>query len=242
MKRPHAVAQAERLYAILPSLYPREHRTHYHTLMLQTFRDQYEDCLQTQGHIGVAFWLDVIADTITSILHEQFATLQGGGRTMRAYLPGLVTGIMLSVAAVLANVVFPSHQSDDQYGMLFLVVYLGLFVLFGIGGYLASKDTRSLKRGALGGAVTALLSVGVLMLTFIVLDQLFRDIVSQQPDKLWGFHHQQTFHTMREYVDDGDRRGVMFVFPTVMLLGAAFGVLGAAARKLLWIRRPHSLG
>src|SRR5262245_3921774 len=240
MKRPDAVTQAERLYAILLRFYPRGHREHYHALMLQTYRDQYNDYLQTQGHIGVPFWLDVIADTITSILHEQFATVEGGGRTMRAYLPGLVTGIMLSVAAVLANVVFPSHESDDQYGMLFLVVYLGLFVLFGIGGYLASKDTRSLKRGALGGAVTALLSVGVLMLTFIVIDQLFLDIVSQQPDKLWGFQHQRTFHTMREYVDDGDRRGVLFVFPMVMLLGATFGTLGACIRKLTLPWRSHS--
>ena len=160
---------------------------------------------------------------------------------MRTYLPGLATGVILSVAAVLANVVFPSHESDDQYGMLFLVVYLGLFVLFGIGGYLASKDSASLRRGAIGGAVTALLSVGLMMLTFIVIDQLFLEIVSQQPDKLWGFQHQHTFRTMREYVDDGDRRGVMFVLPTVMLFGAVFGVLGASARKLPWVRRPHSL-
>jgi len=161
---------------------------------------------------------------------------------MRNYLPGLVTGIILSIAAVLANVVFPSHESDDEYGMLYIVVYLGLFLLFGIGGYFASKNSAGLKRSAIGGAVTALLSVGLMMLTFIMIDQLLLDIVSQQPDKLWGFQHQHTFHTMREYVDDGDRRGVMFVFPTVTLLGAVFGALGASARKLPWIRRPHSVG
>jgi hypothetical protein len=75
------------------------------------------------------------------------------------------------------------------------------------------------------------------MLTFTIMDNLFLDIVSQQPDKLWGFQHQQTFHTMRDYVNDGLLRGALFVLPVMTLLGAGWGTIGASVRKL---RLRHS--
>src|SRR5262249_9609204 len=154
-------------------------------------------------------WLAVVGDAVTTIPREHLAALKGGERTMNKYVFGLGLGILLSVGVVLTNVVFPDQESDSEYGLLYAIGYLGLFVLFGVGRYLASKRTTSLQSGAIGGAVTALLSIGLTMLTFIIIDNLFLDIVSQQPDKIWGFQHQQTFSTMREYINDGLLRGVV---------------------------------
>jgi MFS family permease len=187
-----------------------------------------------EGKAGLIFWLGVVGDVVTSIPYEHLAHLKGGEQTMNKYVFGLALGIVMSVAVILTNVVFPNEESDSEYGLLYAVVYLGLLALFGVGGYLASKSTHSLRSGAVGGAVTALLSIGLTMLTFIIIDNLFLDIVSQQPDKLWGFQHQQTFHTMRGYVNDGLLRGVLYVLPVMTLLGALLGTIGASVRKL-WL-------
>ncbi len=227
---------AFRVYALLLRCYPRAYQAAFGAQMRQTFKDQYTDTVAQAGHAGLIFWLGVVGDVVTSILDEHLAHLKGGERIMNKYAFGLALGSVMSVAVIVTNVVFPSHESDDEYGLLYAIGYLGLFALFSVGGYLASKRTNSLRSGAVGGVVTALLSIGLTMLTFIIIDNLFLDIVSQQPDKLWGFQHQQTFHTMRAYVNDGLLRGVLFVLPVMALLGAVLGIIGASVRKL-WVRQ-----
>ena len=98
-----------------------------------------------------------------------------------------------------------------------------------------------MKSGVVGGAVTAFLSIALTMLTFIVIDNLFLDIVSQQPEKIWGFQHQQTFHTMRDYVNNGLLTGVLFALPVGTLFGALFGAIGAGVGRLTSSMRIHSL-
>lgn len=226
------VRTALRVYTLLVHLYPRAYQAAFGAQMLQTFKDQYTDMVVRERNAGLIFWLGVLSDAVTSIPGEHLAHLKGGERSMNTYRFGLALGIVMSLAVIMTNVVFPSQESDSEYGLLYALVYLGLFALFSVGGYLASKSTHSLRSGAIGGAVTALLSIGLTMLTFTIIDNLFLDIVSQQPDKLWGFQHQQTFHTMREYVNDGLLRGVLFVLPVMTLLGALLGTIGASVRKL----------
>ena len=151
---------------------------------------------------------------------------------MNKYALGLGLGIIMSVTVVLTNVVFPTQDSDSEYQMLYVITFLGLFFLFGVGGYLASKSTGSLQSGAVGGAITAFLSIGLTMLTFIIIDNLFLGIVSQQPDKTWGFQHQQEFHTMRDYVNHGLLTGVASVLPGITILGGLLGAIGAGIRRL----------
>jgi len=234
------ILKAERMYAFLLALYPSAHQRQYRALMLQTFRDHYRDYLESQGTIGLHFWRDVISDEITSILREHLAAMQGGERAMNKYMLGLVLGIMLSVAVVLTNVVFPGRESDAEYGVPYPIFFLGLFFLFGVGGYFASKAPKRMQSGAVGGAVTAFLSIGLTMLTFIMIDNLFLDIVSQQPEKIWGFQHQQAFHTMRAYVNDGLLRGVLIGLPIGTLFGALLGAIGGGVRALTLSIRAHS--
>src|SRR5690349_7255018 len=129
--------------------------------MLQTFKDQYTDVVAREGNAGLVFWLGVVGDAVTSILGEHLAHLKAGKRSRNTYGFGLALGIVMSLAVIMTNVVFPSQESDSEYGLLYALVYLGLFALFSVGGYLASKSTQSLRSGAVGGAVTALLSIGL---------------------------------------------------------------------------------
>jgi hypothetical protein len=149
---------------------------------------------------------------------------------LKSSLFGLVLGVILMVVIVWSNVIVPSHESDDEYGAWYLAFYLGLFVYFGIAGSLASGRRRpTFGRSALTGAATALLSVGIALLTFIVIDNLFLDIVMTQPDKMAGFANSG-LSDARDYVNQGNLLAVVIALPVTMLIGAAFGALGGAIR------------
>jgi hypothetical protein len=131
-------------------------------------------------------------------------------------------GALLSVIVVLTNVVFPSpNESDDEYTGWYIVLYLGLFLLF-----------------AIGGAVTALIIVGVIMLTFAVIDNVFLDIVSQQIDKINAFHAQTTFTTMRDFMNSGLLLGTVVILPVVAVVDAALGAFASLLRRHLTSTAP----
>ena len=150
------------------------------------------------------------------------------------YSYGVLLGLGMSAAIILTNVVFPSNKSDD--GLINMFAFLLLFLLFAVGGYIAGKNTNSIKKGAIGGGITAIISVGMTMLTFFVIDNLFLDIVSKQPDKIWAFNHQTTYTDMRDFINYGLLKGLIFVLPVITLLGAVFGTIGAAIARRFSLR------
>ena len=152
-----------------------------------------------------------------------------------------VIGALFSVGVVLTNVVFPTpNESDDEYGAWYLVLYLALFALFGIGGLIASRRTQPARTGAIGGAVSALIIVGMILLTFVVVDNVFLDIVSQQIDKINAFHNQSTYTNMRDYINGSLVAGLSFGLIGAVVFGGLFGLMGGAARSLLTTRRATS--
>ncbi len=150
--------------------------------------------------------------------------------------PGVFFGLLLGVLAigtiVWTNVLFPTFESDSEYQTTYALAFIALFLFFALVGVLASRKTNRLLSGTWAGAITSLLGVGIAMLTFVVIDNLFLDIVSHQADKISGFQHS-TFHTMRDYINAGLLSGVIVVLPVMAAVGAACGTLGAALRKLL---------
>ena len=145
---------------------------------------------------------------------------------LNEYRFGIIIGILISFGVVLTNVVFPSNKSDD--GWTVLVVYLGLFALFMVGGYIGSRGSKSILKGAKGGAITALISIGMTMITFAVIDNIFIEIVSKQPDKIAAFTGQTDYNNMRDFINSGLLRGVLTALPVITILGAAFGAIGSA--------------
>jgi hypothetical protein len=143
-------------------------------------------------------------------------------------------GVLLSGLVVLTNVVFPTpSESDDEYAGWYIVLYLGLFLLFAIGGTINAERARPLRSGAIGGAATALIIVGMIMLTFAVVDNVFLDIVSQQIDKITTFRNQTTYTSMRDFINSGLLQGAFVALPFGALVGGVLGALASLARRRL---------
>jgi len=213
--------RAERIYAILLRLYPRGHRRAYGPLMRQTFRDAVREALATSGSLGIAFWLEVLADVVCSVWRERRSTGEGGLRVSLNWIGkyfGVVAGLLLGglaiVGIVVSNVVFPSMESDGEYTAVYLVGYAAILVVFAVIGFVA-----------------ALLATAIGLATFFVVDNLFLYIVGQQVDKIQGLQNS-AFRTMRDYVNAGLLH-TLILLPLLGAAGAASGAVGATARKRL---------
>jgi hypothetical protein len=142
-----------------------------------------------------------------------------------------VIGALFSIGVVLTNVVFPNlNESDDEYTAWYLVLYLALFALFAVGGIIASRRAQPARTGAIGGAVSALIIVGMILLTFILVDNVFLDIVSQQIDKINAFHQQTTYTNMRDFINSGLLAGLPFALIVGGAIGGALGAVGGTVR------------
>jgi hypothetical protein len=150
---------------------------------------------------------------------------------------GLALSAVLMGGVVWSNVVVPSHESDDEYGVWYLVFYVGLLVYFFVAGLVVAGRPASVVRGAVTGAVTALLVALLTLVTFAVIDNLFLDVVMQQPDKAYSFAHSG-MTSQRDFVNSGLVQGLVFVPLVLGGFGAAFGALGGAVRGSLERRGP----
>ena len=154
---------------------------------------------------------------------------------------GLLLGGLATVVIVLSNVVLPSMTrigSDSAYAAVYLVAYPAIFVVFAVIGFVASGTPSRIGAGARAGAVAALLATAIGLATFFVVDNLFLAIVGQQVDKIQGFQNSP-FRTMREYINVSLAH-TLILLPLSSAAGAAFGAVGAAARKRLGGYAPAS--
>jgi hypothetical protein len=236
--RRHGASQtsAERVYALLLLLYPRGHRHEFGPLMVQTFRDQVRDALAGAGCLGIGFWLAVLADAVHSAWRERRSTVEGMVqmnwiKQHVGIFAGLLLGGLAIAVIVLSNVVFPSTESDSEYAAVYLLGYVAIMVVFAVIGFVAGGTPSRIGAGARAGAVAALLATAISLATFFVVDNLFLAIVSQQVDKIQGFHNSP-YPTMREYVNVG-LLYTLILLPLSLAAGAVFGAAGAAARKHL---------
>lgn len=166
--------------------------------------------------------LSIVCSTRRTAVTSIWRSLPG---PLRISAFGLALGVAGVVAIVWSNVVAPSHESDGEYGAWYLVGYLGLFAYFGLSGFLAARGGSSIGGATLTGSVTAVVSVGMAMLTFVVVDNLFLDVVMQQPDKAYGFAHSGV-HSPRDYVNHGLLLGIVTALPVVAAIGAGLGTVG----------------
>lgn len=141
------------------------------------------------------------------------------GRSIRhSILFALPVWAALSVGILLTNVVFPSRDDDDTFGVL--LAYLVMFAVFAWVGFVAARQGTEMIGiavcGAVAGAVIGLLTVG----TFFVMDNVWLDIVSRQQTKIQGLA-ESGGGSMRAYINRG-LIGAALVMPAML---AAFGVV-----------------
>lgn len=143
---------------------------------------------------------------------------------------GLLLGVLSAGLVVVSNVVFPIWHWEIATDSL-LEKFCSLFCLGGsfllwVGvGSLVRLRGEGLRRSFYGGATTAVVQMGLMMITFVIVNNLFLSIISLQPEKIWGLRHSGD-PNMRAYVNHAAMRGVLFVLPVFVAVGGLCGTAG----------------
>jgi hypothetical protein len=139
-----------------------------------------------------------------------------------------VVWLGLSAEIVLSNVVFPSKTGDDTVSVL--VSYLCIFATLFLVGRLAARagaDARTqVIAGVVAGAVIGLASVA----TFAVVDNVWLDIVSRQPQKVTGFAASHA-SSMRAYINEGLIGAALFLTVVLAVFGGLLGRAGGLTHR-----------
>jgi hypothetical protein len=154
---------AAHLYTLLLLLYPRAHRRAFGEQMLQTFRDHFQDAVETDGESVPLFWLGVLSDAGQSLARERVGAFRERVWTMKKVLAGIVVTGLLVVALLLTNL--PARSSGQNPGvplndpiwrpvvaMAMLVLTLGLYAALVAAIVLVRTRRRSLGASARLGA------------------------------------------------------------------------------------------
>lgn len=152
---------------------------------------------------------------------------------------GLLLGALLSVVIVATNVIWPSlvghsspdNQSTESAGWILVVV------LVCSSGYFRMRLTSRVQDAAITGGVITFIAFGMAMFTFVIIDNLFFGLVSQQPEKIWLFE-RSGFPDMRSYLDHANLRAFWTALPIVTLFGAICGMIGGYISRFA-PRRAH---
>jgi hypothetical protein len=161
-----------------------------------------------------------------------------GGRLRSDLTHGLALGVMLSLAVFATNIVLPvlsSRTARWERAMdaepYVTAGWLFVALLWGMAGFAAYRRTADFRAAIRAGALVALLSMASVMVTFVVIDNVFLDIVSRQPEKIWGLQ-QSHAQNMRAYLNHTFVKSLLLVLPVLTIAGAVFGALGAAAARI----------
>jgi hypothetical protein len=164
-------------------------------------------------------------DARFSLIEEAHMVSPANRSIRRGILIGLGVWAALSVEIYLSNVVFPTRKDDDTVPVL--LSYLAIFAALAAVGYLAGRSGTTPAVAAVSGAVTGGV-IGVLTIgTFMVVDNVWLDIVSQQPTKIDGLARSGGT-SMREFINAGLVPGFFVLgamlagFGAVLALGGAF--------------------
>ena len=146
---------------------------------------------------------------------------------------GLLLGMFLSAVILATNVIWPSvvgHPSPDNQLSESADWILILGLVCGA-GYFAMRRRSSLRDAAIAGGVVTFIAFGMAMSTFMIIDNLFFDLVSQQPEKIWLFE-RSGFADTRSYLNHTNLRAFWTVLPVVTVFGVICGTFGGALGRV----------
>jgi hypothetical protein len=109
-----------------------------------------------------------------------------------------------------------------------MLTLVGLVVAWAGSGYMIARHARGTASSIARGAFAGLVSVAVLWLTFVVLNQWFIDRMSYEPNRILAFQ-RSGYTTMREYWSQQRGWGP---FPLALALAMIVGAIGGALRRV----------
>ncbi len=126
---------ALRFYAFILRFYPAQYRQAFGPQMLQTFKDWYHEVLAQQGHVGIIFWLAVLADEARSIVREYFASWRKGSSPMEKLSKRkwqFLIGAALGLVIILAPFVFGRIVAATSLVLFGLILLVAIGLPFGV--------------------------------------------------------------------------------------------------------------
>jgi hypothetical protein len=170
------------------------------------------------------------------------ARLQGGQAMLRSYRGavgvgacyGLAVAAILSTVFYLGNIVYATTKDTDGIEVLF--GWAGVFAILGLAGQHAARRFREplapMIAGAVAGCIVAL-SIGV---TFLILDNVYLDIIGQQEQKIAALANAGG-GDMRAFLNQEVLRMFVLLVPVLTLIGAGLGhVAGLLAQRRSAVR------
>lgn len=165
-------------------------------------------------------------------------TAEGRGPLRRIVLgegarQGLLLGVFMLVLLVLVTLPAFPILLETPFVVVGVVTPVAVY---GLTGFRATQAAGRVVAGTLAGALVGAISGGISGLSVLVVDLLFFDSVSQQPEKILNFH-ASGLPTMRDYlIANGLHNGMIgLVLGTVG--GAVIGVGSALISKRF--HAPH---
>jgi hypothetical protein len=131
----------------------------------------------------------------------------------------LAVAVIPTIAYVLHDLVFQLPDNAHEPTLGFFLTVAGLLCVWASSGYI-------IARRIIAGAVVGIVSVSILWLTSIALNNLFVDRMSYEPDRMRAFQ-QSGYATMKEYLHHQGWGPA----PLLMFVAAIVGAIGGAVRK-----------
>jgi hypothetical protein len=145
----------------------------------------------------------------------------------------LTIALIPTVAFILHDLVFQLPDNAHEATVGLFLTFAGLLCVWGYCGYIIACRANGARTALLAGAVAGIISVGVLWLTSIVLNNVFPDRMIYEPDGIRAFE-QSGYISMREYLNHGRGWGPA---PLLMFVAAVVGAIGGAIRSMTQRRR-----
>jgi hypothetical protein len=133
-----------------------------------------------------------------------------------------------TIAYILHDLVFQLPDNAHEATLGFFVTVAGLLCVWTSSGYIIARHVNGTRSRIIAGAVVGIVSVGILWLTSIALNNLFVDRMSYEPDRIRAFQ-QSGYATMKEYLHHQGWGPA----PLLMLVSAIAGATGGALRRIL---------
>jgi hypothetical protein len=143
---------------------------------------------------------------------------------------GIVLGLLMAIGVVVTNVLFPlAHVDLRESDVTEVLPWAIVLLVIALAGWWRRGD--GIVSAVRAGSTVAFLAFGIVILTFLVVDNVFLDLVSQQHEKQ-QLLRASTYHSMRALLTIAQLRALLTVLPAVSVLGGVAGGLAGLVGKL----------
>jgi hypothetical protein len=194
--------------------------------MMLVFQNRARDVVQNGGIWALLpFSLSILWDWLRTTITERKNMEPSDLRSWNLRLPFAIA-VIPTVAFILHDLVFQLPDNAHEPTLGFFLTIAGLLCVWGCSGYILARGVNGAGSALIAGAVAGIVSVGILWLTSIALNNLFLDRMSYEPDRIRAFQ-QSGYQTMKEYM----KHIGWGPAPLLMLAAAIVGAIGGAVRR-----------